>query len=230
MQRFWTAALVVPTAGGHGVMLDGKLVRLPGGGPLAAPTAALAAAMAAEWSAAPREFRFDDLPLTRLVGTAQERIAPDPAPVALAIAGYGGSDLLCYRAEDTRLAERQAAGWDPLLAWAATTLDATLRTTMGLMPITQPPAALAALARAVAARTPVELAALGIVVPALGSLVLGLAALTGRLDPTGAIALATLDERFQEEFWGTDAEAARRRVLIAAEVDGALRAAELARG
>lgn len=229
MQRFWTAALVTPIAGGHGVQLDGKPVRLPSGTPLAAPTATLAHAIAAEWDAAPAQFTWDHLPLTRLVGTAQERIAPDPAPVVVGIADYGGSDLLCYRAEDGRLAERQEAAWNPVLAWAAQELDAPLATTTGLMPIPQPPHALQALTRAVAGRAPVELAALGLVVPAFGSLVLGLAALHGRLDAAEALRLATLDEAFQEEFWGFDAEAHARRTRIAAEVTLALHAASLAR-
>ena len=43
-----------------------------------------------------------DVPLTRLAGTAQERIAPDPEPVVLDIARYGETDLLCYRAEARR--------------------------------------------------------------------------------------------------------------------------------
>ena len=42
---------------------------------------------------------FKDTPLTRLAGTALERIAPDPAPTVDAIARYGETDLLCYRAE-----------------------------------------------------------------------------------------------------------------------------------
>jgi len=229
VQRFWTSALVSPIAGGHAVQLDGKPVRLPSGTPLAAPNLALAYAIAAEWDAAPTQFTWEHLPLTRLIGTAQERIAPDRAPVVQGIAGYGASDLICYRADDGRLAERQAAGWDPLLAWAAQHLDAPLAVTTGLMPIPQPPQALDALTRAVAGRCPVELAALGVVVPAFGSLVLGLAALLGRLDAAEAVRLATLDEAFQEEFWGFDAEADSRRTRIAAEVTLALYAATLAR-
>jgi chaperone required for assembly of F1-ATPase len=116
-----------------------------------------------------------------------------------------------------------------LLAWAAQALDAPLRVTAGVMPVAQPPQALAALARAVAAHRPLELAALGVAVPALGSLVLGLALAAGRLDAGAAHDLATLDERFQEEFWGLDAEAESRRARAAAEVELAARFLALAR-
>ncbi|TQF76792.1 chaperone, ATP12, partial [Elioraea sp. Yellowstone] len=67
-------------------------------------------------------------------------------------------------------------------------------------------------------RSPVALAALGVAVPALGSLVLGLALAERRIGPEEAHALATLDEAFQAEEWGQDAEAAARLAAIAADV------------
>ncbi|MBW8269797.1 ATP12 family protein [Caldovatus aquaticus] len=233
MRRFWDTAAIAPLPeGGFAVLLDGRPVRLPGGAPRRVAHRRLAVALAAVWNAAGGgkggEAGLEALPLTRLVGTAQERIAPDPAPTVAAIAKYAETDLLCYRAEERRLAERQAAEWQPLLDWAALQLDAPLRVTSGVMPVAQDPSALAALRRAVAARTPLELAALGVAVPALGSVVLGLALALGRLDAAEAFRLATLDEAFQEAFWGVDAEAAARRARIAAEVALARRLMDLA--
>lgn len=234
MKRFWDQAGIALADGRFAVLLDGRPVRLPGGGQLCVPARGLAEAIAAEWQQAGGEkggvFTHDDVPLTRLVGTAEERIAPDPMPTITAIARYAETDLLCYRAEDRKLAARQAAEWDPVLHWAALAFDAPLRVTTGVMPVRQPPEAISALTRAVGAHAPLELAALGVAVPALGSLVLGLALLAGRLDPAAAEAAATLDERHQEEFWGLDAEAAQRRAGIAADVALAARFCALARG
>ena len=223
MKRFWDSAATIPQPGGFGVVLDGKPVRLPGGAPLVVDRAGLAEAIAAEWSAAGGGARggpmsMNDMPLTRLVGTAQERIAPDPAAMVEGLARYAESDLLCYRAEDPQLAALQAAEWQPLIDWAALRHDAPLRVTAGIMPVRQEAAAIAALRAAVAARDAVELAALGVLVPALGSLVLGLAVVEGRLEAAEAHRLAILDETFQEEFWGLDAEAAERRARIAGEI------------
>mgnify|MGYP001049821758 FL=1 len=233
MKRFWTSATVgALPEGGFTVLLDGRPVRLPGGTPMRVEQRPLAEALAAEWDAAGGgkggEAGPEALPLTRLVGTAQERIAPDPEPVVAELAKYAETDLLCYRAEDRRLAERQAVEWQPLLDWAALQLDAPLRVTSGVMPVAQDPSALAALRRALVVRTPLELAALGIAVPALGSLVLGLALALGRLDAAEAFRLATLDEAFEEAFWGVDAEAAARRERIAADVTLARRLIDLA--
>ena len=69
-----------------------------------------------------------------------------------------------------------------------------------------------------ASQTPDTLAALGIAVPALGSLVLGLALAAGALDGETAYSLGALDELFQAEQWGEDEEAANRRAAIRADV------------
>ena len=234
MKRFWDRATLDRGPEGYSVLLDGRPVRLPGGAPFTVVSERLAEAVAAEWDAAGGakggEMSFNDVPLTRLAGTAQERIAPDPAPVAEALARYAETDLLCYFADDPRLAAIQAEEWQPLLDWAARRHDALLRVTVGLMPVAQGPDALAALRRAVSALGALDLAALGVLVPAFGSLVLGLAVVDGRLEAAEALRLATLDETFQERFWGTDAEAAARRARVAADVEQAARLLALAHG
>jgi len=233
MKRFWDKAAAARQPGGFGVVLDGKPVRLPGGAPLVVGAASLAEAIAAEWDAAGGgarggEMTMADVPLTRLAGTAQERIAPDPAAMVEGLAKYAETDLLCYRAADPKLAARQAEEWQPLLDWAALQHDAPLRVTEGLMPVPQDPVALAALQAAVAACSPLELAALGVMVPSFGSLVLALAVVRGRLAAEAAHRLAILDETFQEEFWGLDSEAAARRSRIAGDVAVAARLISLA--
>ncbi|MBU8544917.1 MULTISPECIES: ATP12 family chaperone protein [Roseomonadaceae] len=232
MKRFWNEARVAEGEDGFAILLDGRPMRLPGGGPIRVASRPLAEALAEEWQRAggakDGEMRPDDVPLTRIVGTAMERIALAREGTVDAIARYGETELLCYRAEHGRLAELQAAGWDPWLAWAARDLDAALRVTAGIMPITQPPQALSALRRAVAAKGLIELSALGVAVPALGSLVLGLAMAAGLVTPAEAHRLSTLEECFQEGRWGQDAEAAARRESAAADVALAARLLALA--
>jgi chaperone required for assembly of F1-ATPase len=234
MKRFWdSAAHAAQPGGGFGVQLDGRPVRLPSGTPLLVAGEALARAIAAEWNAAGGakggEMSMEDVPLTRLAGTAQERLAVSAAAQIEGLAKFAETDLLCYRAEDGKLAERQAADWQPVLDWAALHLDAPLRVTTGLMPVPQPPEALAALHRAVAACTTLELAALGLLVPAMGSLVLALAVLHGRLDGPEAHRLSVLDELFQESFWGTDPASENKRARSAADVVLAARLLALSR-
>lgn len=223
MKRFWETATVAPDPAGHAILLDRKPMRLPGGAVLRVGPAALAAAIAAEWQVAGGakggEMSFADTPLTRIAGTAQERIAPDPEPSIAALARYGETDLLCHRAETPEtLVRRQHEGWQPWLDWAARQLDAPLRVGVGVVALAQPPDSLAALRRAVAALDPLGLAALGIAVPALGSLVLGLALAAGAVDAATAHRLGALDALYQAELWGEDAEAASGRAAVAADI------------
>jgi chaperone required for assembly of F1-ATPase len=232
MKRFWDRAEAAAEPGGWSVHLDARPLRLPGGGALIVPQVGLAQAIAAEWQAAGGgkggEMSYADVPLTRLAGTARERIAGNPEPVVLELARYAESDLLCYRAEEPEpLVVRQQALWQPWLDWAERRHGARLRVTAGIVHVVQDPAALAALAGALSSFGAYPLAALGVAVPALGSLVLGLALAEGVLGAAEAHAAATLDETFQEELWGRDEEAVARRERLGAEVALAARFLDL---
>jgi chaperone required for assembly of F1-ATPase len=235
VKRFWVEVSLSEQNGASIILLDGKPMRLPGGAVLHLPAGALADAIAAEWRSAGGGqggvVSPESLPLTRLAGTAIQRIAPNPGPTIDAIAGYGQTDLLCYRADSPpELAARQAMLWQPWLAWSADHLGARLIASPGVMPHPQPAQSLARLQDIVAAATPWELAGLGIIVPALGSLVLGLAVAKGRLKPETAHELALLDELFEAEAWGVDTAAERRRQAILQEIIDAARFMLLAAG
>jgi chaperone required for assembly of F1-ATPase len=234
VKRFWDTATIAPTDAGHAILLDGKPMHLPGGAILLVDAEPLAHAIAAEWQTAGGgkggEMSFADTPLTRLAGTAQQRIAPDPAPTIDAIARYAESDLLCYRAErPEELVARQTRAWQPWLDWAAQTYDAPLRVGSGIAYVKQHRGSVAVLRGVVAAFDVAAIAALGVAVPALGSLVLGLAMAEGRLDAVAAHELGALDELFQAEAWGEDAEAVARRAAIAADIALAARFLRLTR-
>jgi chaperone required for assembly of F1-ATPase len=235
MKRFWDSARAEPVGDRWQIALDGKPMRLPGGAPLLVGTPGLAEAIAAEWQAAGGkkggEMSFADTPLTRLAGTAQERVAPQAAAVVAELAKYAESDLLCYRAEEPdALVARQAAQWQPWLDWAARRHGARLEVTAGVMHRKQPGEAVAALAAAVGRLEVPVLAALGLIVPATGSLVLGLAMAEGALEAAEAAAVSQLDELFQAELWGVEWESQERRERVAGEIALAGRYMALAQG
>jgi chaperone required for assembly of F1-ATPase len=149
------------------------------------------------------------MPLTGLANAAIDRVAPDPAGFAAGLAQYGESDLLCYRAEGPApLVARQAEHWDPLLGWARRRYDVELKVAQGVIHQPQPPATVARLARAVAARSVFELAGLSPLVTVSGSLVIALAVAEAEIDLDAAWAAATVDDQWQTEKWGEDKEAA----------------------
>lgn len=208
-KRFWTASAVVAVYGGWTVQLDGRAVKTPAKTLLVVPTEGLAQAIAAEWDAQQGEVKPDTMPYTRTANSAIDKVAVQFDDVATMLSAYGGSDHLCYRATGPEmLVARQAAGWDPLLAWAAQSLDLHLTVTAGIMHIAQPEAALARANALVARLNPFQLAAFHDLVALSGSLVIALAVIHGRLDPQAAWSLSRIDEDWQIEEWGADEEAA----------------------
>ncbi|HTQ71357.1 MAG TPA: ATP12 family protein [Acidocella sp.] len=230
MKRFWSSATPLLEAGRYTVQLDSRAVKMPSGAPLAVPYLALAEGIAQEWNAAGAEFSADDLPLTQLACTAHERVAPHRAEIITQLAAYGLNDLLCYRADSPEpLVSRQHAQWDPWLRWMEATHGIGLITTNGLMPVNQLPWTAGKLEALLAARSDYQLAALGVLIPALGSFVLGLATAEAALDPETACATAALDELWQAEQWGEDSEDAARRAKVFTDVEAAARFIRLAR-
>ena len=209
MKRFYKAAAAIPGDAGWQIVLDGRPVKTPARAPLAVPNERLGQAIAAEWQTQGDEIDPKSMPLTGLANAAIDRVAPDPPAFAAGLARYGESDLLCYRAEGPEaLAARQADLWDPLLAWARRRFDVDFETVCGVMHRSQHQETIERLGRAVAARDAFALAALSPLVTVRGSLVIALAVAEGAIDLDTGWAAATLDEQWQIEQWGEDAEAA----------------------
>ena len=223
MKRFWTDAQAARQGDGWAVELDGRPLRTPAKAALTLPTEALAEAIAAEWSEAAETVDPLAMPLTGLANAAIDHVAADPEAFAAGLAAYGEGDLLCYRAEaPPPLAERQAAEWDPLLAWARRRFDVDFCITAGITHVPQPEATVARLAHAVAALDAFQLAALAPLVTIGGSLVAALAVADEALGAEHVWQAVSLDERWQLEKWGSDVEAEamlanrRRDFLVAA--------------
>jgi chaperone required for assembly of F1-ATPase len=119
------------------------------------------------------------------------------------------------------LVERQKAGWDELLSWARRRYDIDFSTTSGLMHVPQPQATVEQLSHAVSSLDAFRLAGLSPLVSIGGSLVAALAVLEKAMSPEEAWQAVSIDERWQLEQWGGDAEAEaalenRRRDFFAA--------------
>jgi chaperone required for assembly of F1-ATPase len=207
MKRFYKAAQV---GEGNRILLDGRPVKTPGRIDLAPPGTALAKAIAAEWDAQGEMIDPRSMPLTGLTNAAIDRIAPDKDTFARGLAAYGESDLTCYRADGPApLVERQAEHWDPILAWARRRYDVDFVVAEGVIHVPQPAHTIDQLAQAVLARDAFQLAGLSPLVTVSGSLLIGLALADDVIDLDTAWAAATVDEAWQAEQWGEDAEAVK---------------------
>lgn len=211
-KRFYEAATTTARDGGFAVLLDGRPVRTPAKRQLLLPSVALAEAVAAEWQAQEKSIDPARMPLTRIVNSALDGVTGREAEVRAEIVKYAGGDLLLYRADGpASLVARQAELWDPTIAWAEAVLGGRFILAEGLMPVSQPQATLQRIAAHIAPLPPLPLAALHVVTTLTGSALIALAVAAGRLRAEPAWAAAHVDEDYQSEKWGTDAEAASRR-------------------
>lgn len=208
MKRFWKDARPVADGSSWGIQLDGRPLRTPARAELRVPHERLAVAIAEEWEAAAETIDPRAMPLTGLANAAIDRVSPDSAAFAASLSKYGEADLLCYRAQGPQALVRwQEAEWDPLLAWARQRFDVRFAITPGLTHVPQPAATVARLARAVTTLEPFRLAALSPIVTIGGSLIAGLALLESAFPLDQLWQAVSLDERWQIQQWGDDAEA-----------------------
>jgi len=212
MRRFWKEVTLEQSTFGYAVRLDGRPVKTPTRNELALPTRRLANAVVAEWDAVEKNIDPAQMPMTGFANAAIDRVGPDREAFAAAIAAYGETDLMCYRAaQGEALAERQAEIWDPWLNWARGRYDVSFVIVEGIIHKPQPEGTLEKLRAAVAARGTFELAAMAKLAHLSGSLIATLAV----VEHVGAAKdiwnAACLDELWQEELWGADYWAQKNR-------------------
>ena len=222
MKRFWKEVAVTAQGGGWAIELDGRPIRTPAREPLVVPTQALAEAIAEEWRAVEGKVDPRATPLTGLANAAIDRVSPERQAFAGGLARYAEADLACYRSDwPPELVDRQRSAWDALLNWARRRFDVDFSTTSGLMHVPQPQATIERLAHAVGALDSFRLAGLSPLVTIGGSLIAALAVLEKSMTAEEAWQAVSVDERWQLDQWGADAEAKtalenRRRDFMAA--------------
>lgn len=230
-RRFYERVEVAPRERGYAVLLDGRPVRTPARRPLELPATALAGIVAGEWRAQADHIDPATMPMTRLVNSAIDGVADRRAAVADDIVRFSGSDLLCYRAEaPDGLVVRQAALWDPVLAWAREDLGARFVLAQGIIFVDQPPEAIDAIAaRVKTLADPFALAGVHVMTTLTGSAILALAVAERAIDAETAWQAAHVDEDWNMAQWGEDGEAMARRARRWREMQAAaLLAAETA--
>ncbi len=222
-KRFYEIAAVAQRETGYAIELDGRGIKTPKRTALAVPTEALASAIAAEWNALGELIDPEQLPLTKIANTAIDGITGREGEVLDDIVRYIGNDLLFYRADIPKeLVERQAEAWDPILAWFTEAFKAIFKSTVGIMPIEQNIVSVAKAASALSNKTAMSLAPLHVITTLTGSALLAIAHQQGRLTADQVWQANHIDEDWQIEQWGSDAEAEERRAKRRAELQSAV--------
>jgi chaperone required for assembly of F1-ATPase len=231
IRRFYRDAGVQQAGGGWQVALDGRGIKTVAGAPQIVPTRPLAEALAEEWARQGDKIDSHSLPLRDMADYALDIVAGETGALAERLVAYGDTDTLCYRADpDEPLHAHQMAVWEPLLQEFAQRYEVRLMRVSGVLHRPQDPAALAALKARMMDESPFALTGLEAMTKLAASLVTGLLALETS-DENRALALwqaASLEEEWQAELWGRDAEAEERRARREADFLRAWRFARLA--
>jgi len=217
-RRFYREATVAPAGDGFGVRLDGRELKAPKGTPLVLPTAALAELVAREWAAQGDHLELAGMHATRLANTAVESLPSAREATADQVAQYAAADLVCYFAESPAgLVARQAELWGPWLARAEAEAGLRFVGASGIVHRPQPPETIAGVRALALGLDDFALAGLAFATALFGSAVLAIAVSRGWLGGAEAFDLSRLDEAWQEEHWGVDAEAAERTQRLRGE-------------
>lgn len=229
MKRFYKQAEAGTAPGGHVIRLDGKAIKtvMQHNLILSQP---LAEAIAAEWQAQGENIIPASMPLMQLASTMTDKCGPGPDRLAMnaELVKYAASDLVCYFAATPEgLVKRQEEHWLPLLQWLNDTHGATLEPVTGIKYHNQPPESLERLNKAIAALPPADFTVAQAATSVTGSTVIALALLDGYLDGDAAYAAATVDENWQLETWGEDAQARKRLDHIKRELHAIARFRDL---
>ena len=222
-RRFYSRVEMPEEEAGFQLRLDGKRAMTPGKNPLSVPRGDLAEAMVSEWAAQGKFIDPLSMPVTRLINSAIDGVAGRIAEVQRDIVAYASADLLYYRAgEPEGLVSRQQAIWDPLIAWAERRFGVRFILAEGVVYVAQPEPTLAALAASIESfDDPFRLTGLSLATSLSGSALIALALAEGTVDVEAAWAAAHVDEDWNIEKWGEDAEAMARRAKRLADFSAA---------
>ncbi|MDI2090279.1 ATP12 family chaperone protein [Commensalibacter oyaizuii] len=232
LRRFWDHVHLQEHENGFQILLDTRPVKLPQKTVLHIKNKVLAQKIVKEWEQAGSKkgdvFSFEQLPLTRMVGTMIEKIIPNRNMYVDVLIPYLNGDLLCYHADTPKqLVNKQQEYWLPLVHWFQERFSVQLITKTGIMPITQSPITVQTVQNYLSNLTDGELTAFAVLVPLLGSIILTCAMKENQINAKYAFELAYLDETVQAEIWGYDSQQQGRLDKICKDIEEASEFLEL---
>lgn len=202
MKKFYSLVSIRADQGGWLIELDGKSVRTPAGALLRVPAAALAEAVAYEWSSQQQDIIPDTMPLTQIIVTALDRVMREREAIQDIALSYFDTDLLCYRAsEPPALVARETAARDPWLRWFESVYGINLATTTGLVALRHEDLAHFKVRQAVLALDLWAFTVLQMVTSLTGSLVLALAFVCGPAQPDDLLRALYVEEDYKSEIY-----------------------------
>lgn len=222
-KRFYKEASVGERDGSFAILLDGKNIKTPGKVNVVVPSEELANLVAKEWAAQEKEIDPATMPLTRLVNTIVERGNEALDDVKAEIVKFAGNDLLVYRADSPQeLVDLQTKHWGGALEAFSKRYDVSFNAITGVMHQDQPAEVQARIGEIIAHYSDFEACSTMSITSITGSAVLAIGLKEGLFTPAQVLETAYVDEDYQAQHWGEDAEATRMRAFKRQDFDAAV--------
>ncbi|MEM1132959.1 MAG: ATP12 family protein [Pseudomonadota bacterium] len=207
-KRFYKEVSLGESDGDYAILLDGRAVKTPLKRALSVPSQRLAELVAEEWQAQQDFIEPQTMVLTGFCNAAIDHIADHRAEVISAIVGFAETDTLSYRDDpDAPLFARQQAVWEPIIRDLEAAHGVEWARISGVMPQPQSPDVLALAQAVVTDDDAFRLTAFSQIVELTGSFALALALREARQTADAVWDAAFLEQLWQAEQWGEDAEA-----------------------
>ena len=208
MKRFYKQAAATEANKGWRVELDGRPIKTALGNAQIVPTAGLAETLAREWDKQGEKIDPALFHKRDLADFAIDMVETDREGTKAKLLAFLETDTLCYRGDpDEPIYRRQKEIWEPIICRFEQRAGVTLERISGIMHRPQPEATLATLGDRLDELDPFALTALLTMTSLAASLVIGLSALESDAEVEALWNAANLEEDWQMEQWGEDAEA-----------------------
>ena len=211
-RRTWKKTTLKKVGSVFEVFLDDKPLITPKKNKILLPTRKLGEKILEEWAQQLDAIDPSQMPYTRLVNSAIDKVQPNYEAVVLDLLNYGETDLLCYRTGSPQdLVSKQSKLWDPILIWAKNELSIDLKTTFGIIYNAQDAGQIQILAEEINSYDSFTLTGFYDFVTISGSILVALSLYYKQISPSHAIDISFLDEDWQREKWGHDEESTFNR-------------------
>jgi chaperone required for assembly of F1-ATPase len=221
MKKFYKNASFVSSENGFQVMLDSKPIKTPMKHDVSVKSQNLAQILSDEWNAQGDEIDPKSMPYNQLVNTMVDNVVDEKRrdDLSAEILRFVDSDLIFYYADGPDdLVKKQRELWGPVQKWFEDSYGLALKTSSGITYVEQDENLSKIAASILDDLSPEEFTAYQSVVGPLGSFIITLAFIKDEISQQVAFDSAFVDEIYQSERWGEDAEAKKKRDDILKEL------------
>ncbi len=221
MKKFWEKVSIKKlSSDSFCIMLDERILKTPLKKELVLPNLNLAQEIVKEWDQDSKNINTESMIFYGLISTSLDKIIYNKNLYINDILDYIDTDLICYRAENPKeLVELQKNKWDPIILLIKKYIGTKVQVFQGILPKKQHTDVHNKLNNLINQFNIFEISALHRITNITGSIFLSLCVIKKDISKNELFELSVLDELWQAENWGFDAETSQKRKKISTELN-----------